>query len=104
MEGIHVRDEVKALYPIKHISTQSRRAFHTVTWGLVLYMVEIPSTISNMDSPRTQKMLSSIASLHTRTGSQYVSNILAELLTSESFQIRCECATNEEPEGEDLHK
>jgi hypothetical protein len=49
MKGIHVRDEVKALCPIKHISTQSRRAFHTVTWGLVLYVVEIPSAINNFE-------------------------------------------------------
>jgi len=56
-----------------------------------------------MDGLRTQKMLSSIASLHIMTGHQSrFLRVQGKVPTSKSFQIWCKGTTNEEANGEKL--
>jgi len=106
MEGIHVRDNIKSLHVVR-LCMASSCILYTVTWGHVLCTFEIESVrlVLNRTSLRTQKRLTSIASLHMGSDRPYVfSGFFNKQLTSERFQIRCECATNQEPEAEDLYQ
>ena len=84
-----------------------RGTSHTVAWGHVLCTVTTPSVHLVLEYCWTTNPKNAvkhrIALYENRVSIRRLS-VLGKLLTSEGFQIGCECTANKEAEAENLYK